>query len=111
MLKLENWGDLFKFNKELLEDDYNHGQQIVIKCKAKAEDGVTVRILRCLPLAYHFCHFRKPQPHSNKLTPILLENQRSHLSLSSRAPLATGLMTLLLSKMDLLLMTANTLLR
>jgi hypothetical protein len=25
MLKLENWGDLFKYNKELLEDDFNAG--------------------------------------------------------------------------------------
>ena len=25
MLKLENWIDQFKFNKELFDDDYNHG--------------------------------------------------------------------------------------
>lgn len=42
MLKLETWGDLFKYNKELLDDDYNPGQQIVVKAKCKAEDGVTV---------------------------------------------------------------------
>jgi hypothetical protein len=42
MSKLENWGDLFKYNKELNEDDYNHGQGIVIKTKSKANDAVTV---------------------------------------------------------------------
>ena len=45
MSKLENWGDLFKYNKELIEDDYNHGQGIVIKTKSKASDNVTVRII------------------------------------------------------------------
>jgi len=45
MSKLENWGDLFKYNKELLEDDYNHGQGVVVKTKSKAQDNVTVRIL------------------------------------------------------------------
>lgn len=43
MSKLENWGDLFKYNKELIEDDYNPGQGIVIKTKSKAVDNVTVR--------------------------------------------------------------------
>ena len=42
MSKLENWGDLFKYNKELLEDDYNQGQGVVIKTKSKATDNVTV---------------------------------------------------------------------
>jgi len=28
MLKLEPWADFFKFNKELLEDDYNAGQAL-----------------------------------------------------------------------------------
>lgn len=41
-MKIENWGDLFKYNKELLEDDYNHGQGLVVKTKAKAVDNVTV---------------------------------------------------------------------
>ena len=45
MLKLENWGDLFKYSKELLDDDYNPGQQLVIKTKNKSSDDVTVRIL------------------------------------------------------------------
>jgi hypothetical protein len=39
MLKLENWGDLFKYNKELLDDDYNHNQQIVVKAKSTGTDG------------------------------------------------------------------------
>jgi len=41
-MKLENWTDLFKYNKELLEDDYNHGQALVLKTKSKASDNVTV---------------------------------------------------------------------
>ena len=43
MSKLENWGDLFNYNKELLDYDYNHGQGIVVKTKSKASDNVTVR--------------------------------------------------------------------
>lgn len=39
MLKLENWVDLFKYSKELLDDDFNHGQQLVVKAKAKADEG------------------------------------------------------------------------
>jgi hypothetical protein len=42
-MKLENFGDLFKYNKELLEDDFNHGQALVVKTKSKASDNVTVR--------------------------------------------------------------------
>lgn len=45
MLKLENWGDLFKYSKELLDDDYNHGQQLVVKAKNKSSDDVTVSLL------------------------------------------------------------------
>lgn len=41
-MKLESWGDLFKYNKELLDDDYNHGQALVVKAKNKAQDNVTV---------------------------------------------------------------------
>mmetsp|Transcript_20000 Transcript_20000/g.14712 ORF Transcript_20000/g.14712 Transcript_20000/m.14712 type:complete len:93 (+) Transcript_20000:23-301(+) len=41
MLKFENWTDLFKFNKELLDDDYNPGQRYVAKKKFKSEDGST----------------------------------------------------------------------
>jgi hypothetical protein len=41
MLKLENWGDLFKYNKELFDDDYNHGQKLVAKVKCVSSDGTT----------------------------------------------------------------------
>ena len=44
MLKLEPWIDFFKFNKELLDDDYNPGQALVVKAKSKSADGTTVRI-------------------------------------------------------------------
>ena len=44
MAKLENWADLFKFNKTLLEDDYNPGQKLVIKASQKSSDGVYVSI-------------------------------------------------------------------
>ena len=40
-MKLENWGDLFKYSKELLDDDYNHGQSLVVKTKSKATDNIT----------------------------------------------------------------------
>jgi len=42
-MKLENFGDLFKYNKELLEDDFNHGQALVVKTKSKASDNISVR--------------------------------------------------------------------
>jgi hypothetical protein len=45
MLKLENWGDLFKFNKELLDDDYNRDQSLVVKAKTKSIDGTSVILL------------------------------------------------------------------
>lgn len=35
-MKLENFGDLFKYNKELFEDDFNAGQKVVIKAKSKS---------------------------------------------------------------------------
>jgi hypothetical protein len=41
MLKLENWGDLFKYNKDLLDTDYNAGQQLVVTTKQKADDATT----------------------------------------------------------------------
>lgn len=49
-MKLENYSDLFKYSKELLDDDYNHGQSLVLKTKSKAADNVTVSskpIQRC----------------------------------------------------------------
>ena len=39
-----SWEDLFKFNTELLTDDYNKDQALVIKTKAKSEDNITVSI-------------------------------------------------------------------
>jgi len=39
-----SWEDLFKFNTELLTDDYNKGQALVIKTKAKSDDNITVSI-------------------------------------------------------------------
>jgi len=39
MLKLENWVDLFKYNKELLDDDFNPGQAFVVKAKQRADDS------------------------------------------------------------------------
>ncbi len=48
-MKVESWGDLFKYNKELLEDDYNHGQALVLKSKTKANDNVTVSLPNSSP--------------------------------------------------------------
>lgn len=48
MSRLENWGDLFKYSKELLDDDYNHGQYLVVKTKNKAAgEGNTVSNKKC----------------------------------------------------------------
>ncbi|CDW87474.1 voltage-dependent anion mpp family [Stylonychia lemnae] len=38
-VKLENFGDLHKWSKELLDDDYNHGQYVVIKTKNVAAES------------------------------------------------------------------------
>jgi hypothetical protein len=46
MPTLENWGDLFKYAKELLDDDFNAGQALVCKTKTKSEDGTNVTPLR-----------------------------------------------------------------
>jgi hypothetical protein len=43
-----SWEDLFKFNTELLTDDYNKGQALVVKTKAKSDDNVTVSIMKIL---------------------------------------------------------------
>jgi hypothetical protein len=45
MPALENWGDLFKYGKELLDDDYNAGQALVVKTKTKSEDNVSVHFI------------------------------------------------------------------
>lgn len=42
MPKLESWADLFKFNKELLDDDYNPGQALLVKAKYRSVDDTTV---------------------------------------------------------------------
>ena len=53
-MSLQNWGDLFKYNKELLEDDFNHGQALVIKTKTVAADK-TVSSISPLPgILMHF---------------------------------------------------------
>lgn len=41
-LKFENWGDLFKFNKQLLDDDYNRDQSLVVKANTRSLDGLSV---------------------------------------------------------------------
>lgn len=56
-MKLESFGDLFKFNKELFEDDYHHGQKVVIKAKTKSEDATSVSRLppfdQCMCIGIH----------------------------------------------------------
>lgn len=44
MLRLENWADLFKFNKTLLDDDFNRDQSLVVKAKTVSLDGCSVNI-------------------------------------------------------------------
>ena len=41
-MKFESFGDFFKYNKELFDDDYNKDQALVVKTKSKATDNVTV---------------------------------------------------------------------
>ena len=45
-MKLESFGDLFKYNKELFEDDFNPNQKVVIKLKSKSQDATSVSILK-----------------------------------------------------------------
>jgi len=35
MAKFEKYGDIFSFNKKLMEDDWNDGQKYVLKMKNK----------------------------------------------------------------------------
>jgi hypothetical protein len=35
-MNFEKWDDLFSFNRKLMEDDYNDGQNLVVKDKRKA---------------------------------------------------------------------------
>ena len=47
MSKFEDFGDLFNFNRELMEDDYNDGQKYMVKWKKKAgttEFATTVKV-------------------------------------------------------------------
>lgn len=47
MSKFEDFGDLFNFNRDLMEDDYNDGQKYVVKWKKKAgstEFATTVKV-------------------------------------------------------------------
>jgi hypothetical protein len=44
MPRLENWSEIFKFNKELFEDDYNPGQAFQAKAKVTSSDKTTVPI-------------------------------------------------------------------
>lgn len=44
---LVNWTDFNKFNKELLDDDYNPGQRFVAKVKNMSSDKKTVNDLNC----------------------------------------------------------------
>jgi hypothetical protein len=37
-MSVSTWKDLYKYNKELFEDDYNQGQALVIKTKSFADD-------------------------------------------------------------------------
>ena len=39
MLKLESWKDFFATNRELFDDDYNHGQALIVKTKKKSSNG------------------------------------------------------------------------
>ena len=45
-MRLENFGDLFKYNKELFEDDFNPGQKVVIKLKSKSQDATSVSAIQ-----------------------------------------------------------------
>ena len=44
MAKLDNWDNLFKFNKTLLDDDFNNGSRLVVKASQPSADKVYVRI-------------------------------------------------------------------
>lgn len=44
MAKLENFGDLHKYVKTALDDDYNPGQQLVVKTGSKSSDSTAVSL-------------------------------------------------------------------
>lgn len=45
-VKLENFGDLHKWSKELLDDDFNHGKYLVVKTKNVAAESNSVSLAR-----------------------------------------------------------------
>lgn len=44
-MKFESFGDLFKYNKELFDDDFNKDQKVVIKVKTNSLDGNSVSLI------------------------------------------------------------------
>ena len=42
MSKFEDFGDMFNWNRELFEDDYNDGQKLVVKHKKKVNGAVSI---------------------------------------------------------------------
>ena len=72
-MKLESFGDLFKYNKELFEDDFNAGQKVVIKAKSKSQDATSVS--RYKPI-HTLCFIRSSQQPTNKQSLILAVKAR-----------------------------------
>ena len=42
MSKFEDFKDMFSFNREMFEDDYNDGQKYMVKHKKKAGSTVSI---------------------------------------------------------------------
>ena len=95
-MKLENWGDLFKYTRELLDDDYNHGQALVVNTKSKGADNITVS----LKVSLKYLHRNAAAP-TSKVFLMSVEIQRLHSKLSSRALLTVPHTRVLSSKTDL----------
>jgi hypothetical protein len=45
MAKLDSWDNLFKFNKTLLDNDFNNGQRLVVNTSQPSENKVWVRLI------------------------------------------------------------------
>lgn len=77
MLRLENWGDLFKYNKELLEDDYNKDQSLVVKSKTRSIDGTSVNnnLFISLNIQEFNITYKQGVPDQNKDAKIALETK------------------------------------
>ena len=103
MAKLESFSDLHKFAKTLLDDDYNHGQALVVKAKSTSEDGKTVgyliRII-CFQLSRFNVLFRRSAAPTSKVLQISQEIQRLLWKQSLRQSLPIGQMNSLQSKTD-----------